>query len=54
MSDVEIYQVYSKGVEIERSIMDAIARKVPILKDLVQQQVNDGIIFPGEYPVYNE
>jgi hypothetical protein len=54
MSDVEIYQVYSKGVEIEQSIMNAMALKAPVLKELVPQQVEDGTIFPGEYPVYTE
>lgn len=54
MSDVELYMVYAKAAAKERNIINALARKTGVLRDILDQQVRDGVLFPGEYPTYTE
>lgn len=41
--------VYAKGGGHEQSILTALARKTEILNKTLPQQVEDGVVFPGDY-----
>lgn len=50
LSDAYIRFVYGKIGARETSILNALARKKDVLKQILDRQVAAGILFPGEYP----
>lgn len=53
-SEPEICFVYGKCGNIETSLINSLAKKTFVMKDTLTQQVNEGILFPGEYQQYTE
>ena len=53
-SEVKIYFVYGNVALKESSILDALARKTAVLKDNLDQQVEERVLFPGDYPEWIE
>lgn len=48
-----LYMVYIKGV-IESNIMNALIRKGAIMKETVKEQAKAGVVFPCDYPEFEE
>ncbi len=53
-SAVKIVFVYGNVSVQESSILDALAKKTTVLKDLLDQQVEEEVLFPGDYPNWIE
>ena len=53
-SEVKINFVYGNVSLKESSILDALARKTAVLKDNLDQQVEERVLFPGDYPEWIE
>ena len=53
-SDSTIHFVFGKGEKKELSILNALAKKTTVMKETTQLQVEHGVIFPGEYPEFQE
>jgi hypothetical protein len=49
-SNVKIVFVYGNVSVQESGILDALARKTNVLKDFLDQQVEEAVLFPGDYP----
>lgn len=53
-SKVDIVFVYGNLKLKESNILDALARKTAVLKDNLEQQVEEEVLFPGDYPEWIE
>lgn len=53
-SEVKIIFVYGNVTLKESNILDALARKTAVLKDNLDQQVKEEVLFPGDYPEWIE
>ena len=52
-SDAIIHFVFGKHAE-ETSILNCLARKSKVMKQTTEEQVNAGVVFPGDYETYDE
>lgn len=50
----EITWVYAKGGSEEVKLLNSLAMKTKVLKDVLKKQVEAGIKYPGDYPEYIE
>ncbi len=48
-----IHMVFCKPA-IEKAILDSLSRKSDVMKQTTEEQAAFGVVFPGDYPVYNE
>jgi superfamily II DNA or RNA helicase len=53
-SNATIRIVYGKGAARETKILEALARKTQVLKDILEEQISAQVLFPGDYASYTE
>lgn len=53
-SDATVIVVYGKSGKKETSILAAMARKSKVMKENLKKQKEEGVVFPGDYPIIEE
>lgn len=53
-SNATVRMVYCKAGSIEMRILNALAIKTKVVKNVLDDRIRDAVLFPGEYPDYHE